>query len=210
MSHQPGAESLRCFIAVKLPEAATESLREPQERLRAAEPDWKWANPDTFHITLKFLGQVERERLDATLHDVKAALEDAAPFRIALRGLGVFPNARAPRVAWAGVSEGAAELTSLASRAEEACSKHGFELEKRPFAAHLTLGRAREPRPNAGLATAIERFAETEFGGGEIDRVLLMQSTLHRSGAVYTAIGEQSLQKPATGVSAPAESGEKA
>jgi 2'-5' RNA ligase len=197
MSDLSGAasrESLRCFIAAELPEAATESVREAQARLRCAEPNWKWVDPGTFHITLKFLGQVERERLDATWRSVRAAIDGTTVSAIALRGLGVFPNLRAPRVAWAGVSEGAAELAALAAKVEEACSQHGFEREKRPFAAHLTLGRAREPGPSLALGSIIGELAETAFGGGKIDKVVLMESRLQRTGAVYTAVGEQLLQ----------------
>jgi 2'-5' RNA ligase len=108
--------------------------------------------------------------------------------------LGVFPNPRAPRVAWAGVSEGAPELAALATKVEAACSTHDFEREKRPFSAHLTLGRAREVGPSPTLTAIVAELAETEFGRGNIDKVLLMQSTLQRTGAVYTAIGEQPLQ----------------
>jgi 2'-5' RNA ligase len=192
------SEPLRCFIAVKLPPEATESLREAQARLRAAEPGWKWVNPDTFHVTLKFLGQVERERLQATWQSVSEAIGGTEEFTLALRGLGVFPNLRAPRVAWAGISAGADELTALAAKAEEACSQHGFERERRPFAAHLTLGRAREPGPNSALAAVVQEFENSEFGGGPVDKVLLMQSTLRPTGAVYTVIGEQALERGET------------
>lgn len=189
------SDSLRCFIAVKLPPGAREGLREAQARLRAVEPNWKWVDPATFHITLKFLGQVGQERLEAAWREVTAAAEGMAGFPIALRGLGVFPNVRAPRVAWAGVSQGGAELATLAARVEQACGQHGFEREKRPFAAHLTLGRAREPGPSPGLAAIVKELAETDFGSGRMDRVLLMQSTLERTGAIYTVIGEQTLER---------------
>lgn len=189
------SDSLRCFIAVKLPPEAMESLGEAQARLRAAEPGWKWVNPDAFHVTLKFLGQVERERLEATWQSVSAAISGTRVFTLALRGLGAFPNLRAPRVAWAGISAGADELTAMAARADEACSQHGFEREKRPFAAHLTLGRAREPGPSPALATVVQEFEGSEFGGGPVDKVLLMQSTLRPTGAVYTVIGEQALER---------------
>jgi 2'-5' RNA ligase len=115
-------------------------------------------------------------------------------FSMALKGLGVFPNLRAPRVAWAGISQGAAELMALAARVEEACSKHGFEREKRPFAAHLTLGRAREVGPSSALAGIVGELAETDFGAGRVDRVLLMQSSLRPTGAIYSVIGEQPLE----------------
>lgn len=198
LSQAERRESLRCFIAVKLPAEARDSLSQAQARLRAAEPGWKWVNPDTFHVTLKFLGQVERERLEATWQSVRAAISGKRAFRVALRGLGVFPNLRAPRVAWAGINDGATDLAALAAEVEEACSRHGFEREKRPFAAHLTLGRARLAGPSPALAAIVQECAESQFGGGPVDRVLLMQSTLRPTGAVYTVIGEQALERGET------------
>jgi 2'-5' RNA ligase len=189
------SESVRCFIAVKLPGEATESLREAQARLRGAEAGWKWVDPEAFHITLKFLGQVERQRLEATWQSVRAAVSGTKAFAVALRGLGAFPNLRAPRVAWAGISGGATELAALAAKIEEACSQHRFEREKRPFAAHLTLGRAREAGPSPELAAIVGELGETEFGGGPIDKVLLMESTLRPTGAVYSVVGEQPLER---------------
>ncbi|MFB3881166.1 MAG: RNA 2',3'-cyclic phosphodiesterase [Armatimonadota bacterium] len=188
------SDSLRCFIAVKMPVAAVERLTEAQQRLRAAEPDWKWVNPEMFHITLKFLGQVERRRLEGCWREAQEALGEAQRFSVAVKGLGVFPSLRAPRVAWAGISEGAEELASIAAKVEAVCNRHGFEREKRPFAAHLTLGRARQARPSSALTAAVDEFGEVEFGSGTVDRVLLMQSTLRPTGASYTAIGEQSLR----------------
>ncbi len=188
------SEVLRCFIAIKMPAEATERLREAQERLQAAEPEWKWVDPTTFHITLKFLGYVERERLDLTWLNVQAVVQGTLQFSVALRGLGVFPGIRAPRVAWAGISQGGEEMAALAVGIEEVCSRHGFEPEKRPFSPHLTLGRARLPRPSPTLAAVVGEFAQTELGGGKIDEVLLMQSTLQRTGAIYTVIGGQPLR----------------
>jgi 2'-5' RNA ligase len=188
------SETLRSFIAVKLPPEALARLAEAQARLCKAEPGWKWVDPKSFHVTLKFLGAVPRADLEALWRSVTEALAGAPAFAVTLRGLGAFPNLRAPRVAWAGIERGAAELTALAEKVEHACAALGFAGEKRPFAAHLTLGRAREPKPNLDLARAIEELAEVELGEAAVDRVLLMKSTLTPKGAIYEALAEHLLQ----------------
>jgi len=83
------------------------------------------------------------------------------------------------------VSQGAEELTALAERVEEACLRHGFERENRPFGAHLTLGRARQPGPNRALTEAMQRLAEADLGEARVERVVLMRSELTRQGARY-------------------------
>jgi RNA 2',3'-cyclic 3'-phosphodiesterase len=187
--------TLRCFLAVKLPLEATNRVAEAQAQLKAAEPKWKWVPLENFHLTMKFLGEIERPQLEALWGAVQAQLEAVRAIRVQLKGLGVFPNARAPRVAWAGVETGAAELAELADKIETACEAYGFPREQRPFTAHLTIGRAREVKPAPELMTVLEAFKETVFGEGTVDRVLLMQSTLTRAGAVYNSIFEQELQQ---------------
>ncbi len=148
---------------------------------------------DTFHITLKFLGYVEQSRLPALWDSVCTAVAKSRPFTMVLRGLGAFPNLRSPRVAWAGIEQGAAELTDLAAKVEQACARHGFELERRAFKAHLTLGRARRPAPNPGLAAAIEKLAAADLGDARVDRILLMKSRLSPRGAEYSVLEEHPL-----------------
>lgn len=187
-------ERIRSFIAVKVPEETAERIRAAQSALREVEPGIKWVSPDSFHITLKFLGGVEPERLKATWASVSEALVGTRPFTMVFRGVGAFPNLNRVRVVWVGTTEGMAELSDLAERAEQACAKHGFEREKRPFAAHLTLGRAREVAPNPRLAAVIEELADLDLGQAGVDRVLLMKSELARQGAVYSELEHALLQ----------------
>lgn len=193
------SDTLRCFVAVGIPHEIKERLGEAQARLIAAEPDWKWVEPVSFHVTLKFLGQVERDRLSVMWRSVRERLGGVRPFTIRLRGMGVFPNPRLPRVAWAGIDEGAAELAEVAARVEAACYQHGFEREKRPFQAHLTLGRARQPGARPGLGEVIGGLSEEQFGQFLVDRVLLMRSELTRDGARYHVLEEQVFERGETG-----------
>lgn len=187
------SESLRCFVAVKVPLGRAQCLREAQARLRAAEGNWKWVDPESFHLTLKFLGNVERSAIADLWASVSDALRGTQRFKMEFRGLGVFPNPRSPRVAWAGIEAGAAELRELAAKVEEACSAHGFDRERRPFKAHLTLGRARRPDGNPDLASVVQDMTDAHMGEAGVDRVLLMKSTLTPKGALYDVLEEHLL-----------------
>ena len=184
---------IRSFIAVKIPSGSEDRLRAAEEQLRAAEASVKWVDPDSFHITLRFLGEVEEARLSALWGSVYQSLDGSLSFTMRFLGVGAFPNIKRPRVIWAGVTEGAEEMRELAARVEQACAGHGFEAEERPFRAHLTLGRVRRPESNVKLAAAMAELSDAELGEVHVDRVVLMKSELTRSGAVYHILEERPL-----------------
>jgi 2'-5' RNA ligase len=189
---------IRSFIAVPLPPEVKERLAEAQRRLQPMAPDVKWVAADSFHITLKFLGGVAPDRLQETWREVTAGLQGATGFTLHLVGAGAFPSATRPRVVWAGIAQGAEELARLAARTERACAACGFDPENRPFRAHVTLGRVREPAPNPQLAEQLAALAATDFGTAPVDRVILMRSDLTPQGAKYTVL-EQLLLEGSSG-----------
>jgi 2'-5' RNA ligase len=135
------------------------------------------APPENWHITLRFLGDVDQvtyERFFAALE-----VEDVEPFRIRLDGLGAFPNARRATVIWIGVDDGVAGLTELNEITEGAAQSAGLDLEERPFHPHLTLARARPPadvRVLEGVSFDL---------GWRCDRVVVYRSRTGRGGARY-------------------------
>jgi 2'-5' RNA ligase len=164
------------------------------DRLRATErasgtlPEVVWVPPANFHLTVKFLGAVDTDRLP----DVERALGDAVagvpPFALTLRGLGAFPSAARPRVIWAGTADGAAELAGVAVRVERTLSPLGFPAEGRAFSAHVTLGRVRTPRRNPKLAEVLAASASVELVSVPVARVSLMRSDLSPRGARYSEL----------------------
>jgi len=182
------SDLIRSFIAVKIPADAADRIRAAQQQLRATGPDVKWVDPDNLHITLKFLGDVERPRLDSLWQSTAEGLNGATAFTMRFHGVGAFPDPDRPRVVWVGIAGGAEELRELAAGVEAACERHGFEREKRPFRAHVTLGRVRRPAPNPALAAAMADHAQTDLGEAYVDRVLLMRSELTRTGAVHSML----------------------
>src|SRR5437016_145008 len=107
--------------------------------MKAIAPKAKWVRPGNLHITLKFIGHIAPEKLDA----INASLEtvrSGAVVAIEFRGLGFFPNEKRARVLWTGV-EASANLTVLAGDVDRALTTVGFAAETREFKPHLTLAR---------------------------------------------------------------------
>lgn len=178
---------IRTFIAIKITDSIRERIGEFQSRLRQPRGNVKWIRPKSIHITLKFLGDVEVERIEEISQVVEKAVDGVGSFTISVGGVGAFPNERRPRVLWIGVDEGGDILSDLASRIDMALSQLGFEKEKRKYSAHLTIGRVRSPK---GIESTIktmysEGFKAESFEVSEID---VMKSQLLPTGAVYTVL----------------------
>ncbi|MBI2218086.1 MAG: RNA 2',3'-cyclic phosphodiesterase [Candidatus Rokubacteria bacterium] len=152
-----------------------------------------WIAAENLHLTLKFLGRVDEARLGEIRAALDRAVAGAAPFELRIEGLGAFPTTTRPRVIWAGVADGGRALGELAARVDAELAGVGFEREARAYSAHVTLGRAREPRRHPGLTAAIEKGAGERFGTVRVDRVSLMRSDLSPRGARYTELSSHHL-----------------
>lgn len=171
-------------------------LGEVIERLRPAARDIAWVAPGNLHLTLKFLGAVPEEQIEAVAGALRQASLEASPFEARIRGLGAFPSARRPRVVWAGVTEGAADMIELARRVDLALAALGFPRDERPFSPHVTLGRVREPGRNPALTAALGSAATREFGQMRVPSASLMRSELSPRGARYTELATVRLGRP--------------
>lgn len=170
----------RLFIALDLPEDVTGAL----DRLCEGLPGIRWSDPDQFHLTVRFIGEVDQ----GVFYDVGEALADVhhAPFELALKGLGQFPPRGAPHTLWVGVDDPSGGLASLRRRVERRLEEAGLEPERRKFVPHVTLGRLKSPPPEERLASYLfrrnlfrtEAFPVSSFG--------LYSSKLRPEGSVYT------------------------
>jgi 2'-5' RNA ligase len=190
-------QSVRSFIAIELSAEILRRVSRLQERIKADLPPGlvRWTRPEGIHLTLKFLGDVQADRLEAIADALRSACAPHAPFSLSIGGMGVFPNARRPRVVWTGVDEPTGTLTHLQGDVERMIAPLGFPTERRRFSPHLTLGRVKRGRSAAELE-ALGRYAEqarVRVGEMEVHAVHLMRSDLHPSGAVYTELAEIAL-----------------
>src|SRR6476646_9096736 len=101
---------IRTFIAVDLAAGVKDRLIALQEQLGRSGSGVKWTRPENLHLTLLFLGEVDQLEVVSICRAVQQRARKHAPFAVDVAGLGAFPNARRPKILWAGIADGAAEL----------------------------------------------------------------------------------------------------
>ena len=154
-----------------------------QKQLKPFARDAKWVNVNGIHLTLKFLGYVDPDRIPEITEALAGAAKHQFAVSIQARGCGFFPNARRPNVLWVGVN--ALELTPLQQEVEEKMEELGFEKENRAYSPHLTLARFKDNRGLLPLAKETEKFAEKDFGSFTANSFTLYESILRPQGAEY-------------------------
>ncbi len=179
---------IRTFVALDLPEPVQHSIRSFMEPLRQQDFPVRWIPPDRIHITLKFLGNVEEHRINELAQALRHAVAEQEPFSLQPAGCGAFPTIKNMRVAWIGVQGDTARLSALQQRVEEALTPLGFPPEKRPFRAHLTIGRIKGRRNHKGLQQALLAGRSYEGVVFDVSEVVLYKSDLKPDGAVYTPL----------------------
>ena len=178
------SDQLRVFFAADLSPDARASAGEAVERLRGAAPaNVRWVPAENQHLTLKFLGEIHEGHVDRLVERAGAKLAGVAPFEVSLAGFGAFPSARDARILWLGIGRGAGALAKLARKLDAAAKVAGAERERRPFAAHLTLGRLREP-----ARIELERLAAPDPVAWTVAEVVLYESRLAPGGARYVPL----------------------
>ena len=174
----------RLFVAIRPPEAIRDLLIDAMDD----SPELGWVKDDNLHLTLRFIGEVERPLAD----DIAAALGRirAAPFALSLDGIGRFDR-RTGGALWAGVAP-KAPIAALAVKVERVCTAAGVPPERRAFHPHITL--ARFHRRSAAFAEALtarnRALASPPF---EVTEFILYQSHLSRHGAHYEAVARYEL-----------------
>jgi 2'-5' RNA ligase len=186
------SETFRAFIAIDLPESIQSFLSEAQEALKLYGFRVKWVRPQNIHLTLKFLGNTAATDTDKIVAAMTPAARDCPVVSLAAKGIGVFPDARRPRVIWAGLSGQLEILANLQQTLDAHLADLGFSKETRAFKSHLTLGRVKGKIDSARMKTAIDKLKEFESESFEINQVILFKSELRPSGAVYTKVAQVS------------------
>jgi len=192
---EPG--TLRLFFAVPVPPEARAEIGTLIERVQAAVGDGtariRWVRVAGLHLTLRFLGPTRAERQPALEEAADAVARAAAPFEVGLSGGGAFPSLARPRSLWVGVTTGGDRLAALADALTRAAVECGQPLETRPFAPHLTIGRADGVRQAPVAARILEEVAEGLDVRFTADRIVLFQSLLGGGPARYVPLHESRL-----------------
>jgi 2'-5' RNA ligase len=178
---------MRLFVAILLDEAVRAELERFQSGLKQACDGVRWVAAHQFHLTAKFLGEVDDRRVAEVSEAVARAADRAEPFEFELVGAGCFPKRGLARVIWVGSHEPTGRLASCAEAVEREMEAIGFARERRAFSAHLTLGRVREDRSRGGIRAHVQSCS---FGPvtQSVSSLTLMSSVLSPKGPTYTPV----------------------
>ncbi|MCE5269782.1 RNA 2',3'-cyclic phosphodiesterase [bacterium] len=179
---------MRTFIALEPSKEIRSGIAALCRALTPLFPRVSWARPESIHLTLRFLGEIDPE---ADLPRLKEALKEVAavssPPVLRVDRAGWFGSPRQPRVVWLGLRE-SPELTSLAAGLEDALTAAGFGAADKPFKAHLTLARLKDPLPEPLDRAALERASYAQWPLWTPREVLIIKSTLRPEGPLYETL----------------------
>lgn len=187
---------MRAFIAIALPPQVEAHLAGLEDKLKARPLKVRWVKPANVHLTLKFLGEIETDAVDAAVAAMALAAGTFSPIKLSVQGLGVFPGFRNPRVLWTGLGGQTDLLAQLHRKLDSALAEKGFKAETRPFKAHLTLGRFKGRASSSALLEAVQQTGRFEAVPFEAADIILFKSDLRPQGAVYTPLQRCSLGAP--------------
>ncbi len=187
------ADTVRTFIALFLPDDVLDAVAARVRQAGAGIRDVSWTKRDNLHLTLRFLGDVERGRLEDVARAAHTAARDARPLTLHLALPGAFPHLRAPRVLWLGLAGDVTPLRELAGRVDAEVDRAGLGAADKPFAPHLTIGRVRTPDPRADWAQRLASL-RVEASAFTLREVCVVQSVLHPRGSIYTVLARAPLE----------------
>ena len=183
------ANNIRAFLAIEPAEDILQAVSRLQEKIKLeVSGRMSWTKPQSQHLTLKFFGDVSADDVKNICSAVEKRLATASSLILKIEKLGVFPDIKRPRVLWVGMAGDVEKLTVLQSNLEKDFEKIGFPREDRPFKAHLTLARIKDPRDITGMSEALKKHSGFTAGEFTCKELILFQSKLTPQGAIYTKL----------------------
>jgi 2'-5' RNA ligase len=179
---------VRVFIAVPLPADLKAQLTAMQQEFRHLPLEAAWVREAGFHLTLKFLGEVDASQMGAIASCMTATAQRYHPFSLTLCDVGVFPDESRPRVLWVGIEDQTGRLRHIQQTLEAELAQIGFLPEDRPFAPHLTLARLKRVSRRGEFLAGLKTHRQDVLGQLNVDRIELIESQLHASGARYSTV----------------------
>ena len=191
-------DDIRAFIAIDLPLSIQQGLDYVIQQLMGPKTKAvRWVPSKGIHLTLKFLGNVQPENLQAVIDGLKVVANSFDGFEFQVGKIGVFPNLRKPRIIWIGI-QSSQNLYELQKEIDLATQPLGYPGEDRAFSPHLTLGRVSQHASFQEIKEAAEALSANQLGTlgmVKVNAITLFRSELLPSGAVYTPLFTGKLSK---------------
>jgi len=184
---------MRAFIALELSPQLREGLAGLMKDLKGPRGiKGKWVPPENIHLTIRFLGEISQEQVEAVGNLLEEGARGRGVFTLSLVGLGAFPNTFRPRVLWVGVKKGTEPLERLHNRLEEGLFRLGFPPDDKAFKPHLTLARFKNPslEVRRKVHAVCREMGERSWGEMVVSSLVLYESILSPQGASYRKVRE--------------------
>ncbi len=178
---------MRTFIAIEAPSEVKTALASLQDDQQQVGADVAWTDLDSFHLTLKFLGEIDKKLISEIEKSCLEICGKSRTFSLTINGTRVFPNIRHPRVLWVGLDGEINSLELLQEQIDEKLSLIGFEPEEKDFRPHLTIGRIKSNRNVRELIARSDLYSLPSLSF-TVREIVLMKSDLHAAGAVYSEL----------------------
>ena len=183
---------MRAFLALETSAEVIENLLSAEQELKATGADVRLVEKDNLHFTIKFLGEIPEDLVAEVDRRIGGLL--LPKMEVDVKGLGAFPDARHPRVIWAGVDARDEPAVSKAAKQVIDALEGVGESDERPYHPHITVARVRSPRNHEALTAAIRANSGKEFGRTMLTALKLKSSTLTPKGPIYRDVREYPLQ----------------
>lgn len=177
---------MRAFIGIDFGDDLKQEIAAVQDQLKAEATSGNWKKPASFHLTLKFLGEIDDSQLAEIDVILKRLASGQASFELAVSDLWTFDGKDSIRVLWLGFSGDLVELRSMQSQLDEALEPIGFPPEKRGFAPHVTLGQDISFRED--FQTVQERLGQLTLGKRPVREIVLFESVPEGGQRVYRRV----------------------
>jgi len=177
----------RLFAAIKIHPSATYTSLFHQLSASLNHERIKWVEPENTHLTLKFFGETDENKIPAIIAALQAAASRSKPFTLEIANTGIFGSRYDPKVIWFGINKNK-ELEHLAENIFSGLETCGWTRDRQNFVPHLTIGRIKELKDKKLFQQVISKYNSIEIQQQNVTEVILYESILTREGPIYVKV----------------------
>jgi RNA 2',3'-cyclic 3'-phosphodiesterase len=181
---------MRLYIGIDLPPRIKQSLFESQLRFKRLGIQGHWKTPESFHITLEFLGELPAESLPTLIDIMNDVLRDKKKFKLKIDRLGTFPTSHRGQIVWAGISGNRNILDEVWNDLHEELIEKGFTLKKETFIPHITLFNIQKI-----MVEELALFQVQKTAYFTISEIILFESKIENGKRIYLQLHHAGLKR---------------
>ncbi len=180
--------AIRTFVAIDIPSPARQVIAAVQRRFLPLDLKASWVRPENVHLTLKFLGNINPDRVPEIVDALSPVASSCLPFSLSLKETRLFPKKGTPRVLWVGLTDASEQLRRLQGSVADVLADAGFKPDKGIFTPHLTVGRIKSTKNAGKLKAMVSAGVKVESVTFKVAEMVLYKSQLSPEGSRYTVL----------------------